>query len=91
MPAGSFDARETLRDGELEAARLARRWKLKQAGAQINIQRADIHQLYLELIRLCYLTPTIEKVLPLALAVFNLKGRLGIFRARRRLKKWLLP
>jgi D-aminopeptidase len=91
MPTGPFDARVTLRDGELEAARLARRWKLKQAGAQINIQRADIHQLYLELIRLCYLTPTIEKVLPLALAVFNLKGRLGIFRARRRLKKWLLP
>ncbi|GAG01281.1 unnamed protein product, partial [marine sediment metagenome] len=50
-----------------------------------------IHQLYLELIRLCYLTPAIEKVLPLALVAFNLKGRIGIIRARRRLKRWLQP
>jgi hypothetical protein len=41
----------------------------------------------MELIRLCYLTPAIEKALPLALAAFNLKGRMGIIRARRRLKK----
>jgi D-amino peptidase len=43
--------------------------------------------LYMELIRLCYLTPAIEKLLPLALAVFNLKGRIGIMRARRRLRR----
>ena len=88
-PVGPFDARVTMRDGEAEAARLARRWKFEQAGAQIRIRSASIHQLYLELIRLCYLTPAIEKVLPLALAAFNLKGRIGIIRARRRLKKWL--
>jgi D-aminopeptidase len=86
-PLGPFDARVTLRDGEAAAFRLARRWKFEQAGAQIRIQRASIHQLYMELIRLCYLTPAIEKVLPLALAAFNLKGRSGILRARRRLKR----
>ena len=85
-PKGPFDATVTMRDGKTEATRLARRWKFEQDGAQIRIYSASIHQLYLELIRLCYLTPTIEKVLPLALAAFNLKGRIGITRARRRLK-----
>jgi D-aminopeptidase len=88
-PVGPFNARVTMRDGEAEAARLARRWKFEQAGSQIRICSASIHQLYLELIRLCYLTPTIEKVLPLALVAFNLKGRIGIIRARRRLKRLL--
>jgi D-amino peptidase len=87
-PAGPFDAHVTLRDGEAEAARLARRWKFEQAGAQIRIRSARIQQLYMELIRLCYLTPAIEKVLPLALAAFNLRGRSGILRARQRLKRW---
>ena len=45
--------------------------------------------LYLELIKLCYLTPAIEKILPLALMIFNLQGRIGIIRARRRLKRRL--
>jgi D-amino peptidase len=87
IPAGPFDAQVTMRDGEAEAARLARRWKFEQVGAQIRICCTSIHQLYLELVRLCYLTPTIEKILPLALAAFNLNGRIGIIRARRRLKK----
>ena len=90
-PAGPFNATLTMREGKAAAARLARRWKFEQAGAQIRIRSANIHQLYLELIRLCYLTPAIEKVLPLALVVFNLKGRIGIIRARRRLKRWLQP
>lgn len=86
QPDGPLDARVTLRDGEAAAVRLARRWKLEQVGAQIHIRSSNIHQLYLELIRLCYLTPAIEKILPIALLAHNLKGRYGIFRARRRLK-----
>jgi D-aminopeptidase len=88
-PIGPFDARVTMRDGEAEAARLARRWKVEQVGAQIRIRSATFRQLYLDLIRLCYLTPAIEKVLPLALAAFNLRGKIGIMRARSRLK-WRL-
>ena len=88
-PPGPFDARVTMRDGEAVAARLARRWKFERVGPQIRIQRDSIHQLYMELIRLCYLTPAIEKLLPLALAAFNLKGRIGIMRARRRLRRKL--
>ena len=90
-PPGPFDARVTMRDGEAEAARLARRWKVEQVGAQIRIRSATFRQLYMDLIRLCYLTPAIEKVLPLALAAFNLKGKIGIMRARSRLKWRLLP
>ena len=88
-PPGPFDARVTMRDGEAVAARLARRWKFERVGPQIRIQRDSIHQLYMELIRLCYLTPAIEKLLPLALAAFNLKGHIGIMRARRRLSRKL--
>jgi len=89
-PVGPFDARVTMRDGETVAARLARRWEFEQLGAQIRIRSASFHQLYMELIRLCYLTPVIEKALPLALAAFNLKGHIGIIRARRRLKSRML-
>lgn len=85
---GPFDAHVTLRDGEAEAVRLARRWKFEQSGAQIRIRSTRIQQLYFELIRLCYLTPAIEKILPVALAAFNLWGRSGIFRARQRLRRW---
>jgi D-aminopeptidase len=86
-PVGPFDARVTLREGEAEAARLARRWKLEQNGAQIRIHARHMHQLYMALIRLCYLTPLAEKILPLALLASNLKGRLGIGWARRRIQR----
>lgn len=87
-PAGPFNATVTMRDGEAVAAKLARRWKLEQVGAQIRFHSENMDQLYLKLIRLCYLTPAIVKILPLALMIFNLKGRTGIMRARRRLKRW---
>ena len=87
-PVGPFDAQVTMRDGDAVAAKLARRWDFEQIGAQIRIHSASFHQLYMALIRLCYLTPVIEKVLPLALTAFNLKGRIGILRARKRLKGW---
>lgn len=87
VPEGPFDATVTLREGKALAAKLARRWKLEQEEDQIWIHADDIHQLYLQLIRLCYLTPTAEKILPLALAAFNLRGRMGIWRARQRLRQ----
>ena len=88
-PVGPFRATVTMRDGKAAAAKLARRWRFMQNGAQIRIQAVDIINLYLELIKLCYLTPAIEKILPLALMIFNLQGRIGIIRARRRLKRRL--
>jgi len=87
-PAGPFNATVTMRKGKDMATKLAHRWKFERAGAQIQIHSANMEQLYLKLIRLCYLTPSIEKMLPLALVAFNLRGRIGIIRARRRLRRW---
>ena len=87
QPAGPFDTTVTMREGKELAVRLARRWGFKQIGDQIQFQAVDMQQLYLRLIRLCYLTPIIENMLPLALALFNLHGRIGISRARRRLRR----
>jgi len=87
LPAGPFEATVTLREGKALAAKLARRWGFEQDGDHVRMTAADMQQLYLYLIRLCYLTPTAEKILPLALMAFNLRGRMGIWRARRRLRQ----
>lgn len=82
-PPGPFEAVITMRDGEKIARKLAQRWGHQCKGASVFITTADIHQLYLSLIRMCYLTPLTEKILPLALAVSNLRGRLGMTWLRR--------
>ncbi len=82
-PQGPFKAVVTIRDGEKIAQKLAQRWGHRCEGANIFITTDDIHKLYLDLIRMCYLTPLIEKILPLALAVSNLRGRLGMSWLRR--------
>lgn len=84
---GPFKAEVTLRGGESAAQKLSRRWGFDQAGARIFIEAADIHELYRDLIRLCYLTPITERILPFGLFLYNLTGRLGLEWVRRRLKK----
>jgi D-amino peptidase len=86
-PVGPFNATVTMKEGQAQAAKLARRWNFERDGGQIRIHTVDMQQLYLALIKLCYLTPLIEKTLPLALMLFNLRGRSGLIRARRRLKR----
>ena len=85
QPVGPFEARATLREGKAAAVRLARRWHFELSGEQIRLQADTMDQLYRSLIKLCYLTPLTAKILPLALMAFNLRGRLGIMWARRRL------
>jgi len=85
-PKGSLKAVVTLRDGEATARKLARRWGFRHRGSEIFIDALDIHQLYNDLIRLCYLTPLMEKVMPLALFLYGLWGRIGLSWVRRRLK-----
>lgn len=77
-PEGPFRALVTMRDGESDAARLSKRWGYGQRGDIIEINSADMESLYLSLIRLCYLTPIIERMLPAGLALFNLMGRMGL-------------
>ena len=84
---GPFQAEVTWRGGEGAAQKLARRWGFNQEGARIFLEAADIHELYRDLIRLCYLTPLSEKILPLGLFFYNLLGRFGLQWVRRQLKR----
>lgn len=87
QPKGPMQARLTLRDGEAPATKIARRWKLESNGNQIVLDTYSIQALYMELIRICYLTPLVEKTLPAALWIYNLWGRLGLAWVRRQMKK----
>jgi D-amino peptidase len=75
---GPFRAELIMWNGERSARKLAQRWGFDHEGGRIFIQAADIHELYRDLIRLCYLTPLTEKTLPWGLILHNLTGRLGL-------------
>ena len=75
---GPFRAEITMWDGESSAGKLAHRWGFDHEGGRIFIEAADIHELYRELIRLCYLTPLTERTLPWGLSLYNLTGRFGL-------------
>ncbi len=86
-PTGPFRTVVTFRDGPRVAGQTARRWGLDHDQDRIRFDAPDLHQLYRELIRICYLTPRIEKRLTWMLPLFNLKGRLGMIWLRRALRK----
>ncbi len=91
-PSGPFDAVVTMRDGAATAEKLARRWKLPVRGADIIIRAGDINELYMALVRLCYLTPLLEKIAPAALGLYGVAGRYGLRWARKELvRRRLLP
>jgi hypothetical protein len=47
--------------------------------SEIRIEADTFHKLYMDLIRICYLTPFIEKMVPVgALALYNLVGFTGL-------------
>jgi D-aminopeptidase len=87
IPKGPFSAVVHMRDGEKEAYRIAKRWGFRCEHNRIFINTEDIHQLYLNLIRICYLTPIIERILPVSLFLYNLWGRVGLAWLRRKIKK----
>ena len=87
VPEGPFTAVITMRDGEKSAQRIARRWGFNHEGAQIFLEASEIHRLYDDFIRLCYLTPLIEKVIPFTLFWYRLKGRIGLEVVRRQLRR----
>ena len=85
LPGGTFEAVVTMRDGEKYAGKLAGRWGLPSRGSDIIILSDDIHGLYAALVRLCYLTPTAEKIAPAALGLYGILGSYGLWWARRKL------
>ena len=85
-PQGPFQALVKMRDGQMAARKIAQRWNFERHGNRIRVNAADMSELYTKLIRLCYLTPLVEKTLPLGLYAYNLWGRMGLAWVRRRLQ-----
>lgn len=77
LPNGPFKAVITLREGEAAAKKISRRWHFQRDGGRIVFETHDFQNLYMNLIRLCYLTPFVEKMLPISLFLYDLLGRMG--------------
>lgn len=86
-PEGPFRACVKMRDGGTAARHLANRWSLDYQGDQILFVAVDVRELYTSLIRICYLTPLVEKTLPIFLFAYNLWGRIGLAWVRRQINK----
>lgn len=83
LPKGPFKAAVTMRDGEKSAQKIGRRWNFDYEGSRILLTASDFDELYRNLIRLCYLTPLIEKIVPFALLWYKLQGYIGLTMVRR--------
>jgi D-amino peptidase len=83
---GPFEVEVVFRDGAGMAAKAARRWRLEQEGAAVRFAADDLPTLFLQLSRICYLSPWLLPLLPAALRLNNLKGRLGLAWVRHRLR-----
>ena len=86
-PSGPFRVRVTMRDGAGAAGTIARRWGLEQSGADLVFEAKRFPELYRMLLRVAYLTPALERMLPLGLWAYRWMGRLGLAYVRRCLKK----
>ncbi len=84
---GPFRTVVTLRDGDAAARALAARWGIEVHGRRLFFTAADAHQLFLTLIRLCYLTPFVERTLPVGLFLYRLIGRAGLAWVRHGLRR----
>jgi D-aminopeptidase len=87
LPTGPMNIIVKMRDGAGIAKKIATRWGLTYREDQIVFDADDMHEVYMHLIRICYLTPAIEKTMPLALWLYSGIGRLGLAWVRRQLKR----
>ncbi len=83
---GPFSVSVTMRDGIDAARKIAGRWKLDFQDDTIFFSAPRFNDLYTQLIKICYLTPSMEKILPAGLFIYDLAGRFGRTWARRRIK-----
>ena len=84
---GPFSVSVTMRDVAKCAEKIAVRWKLDFQDDTIFFSAPRFDDLYTQLIKICYLTPFIEKILPAGLFIYDIAGRFGRTWVRRRLKK----
>ena len=85
-PEGPFKTLVKMRDGEAVARKLAKRWRFDCRDDRILFDAAGIQELYFSLIRICYLSPPVERILPVCLFAYNLWGRIGLAWVRRQIK-----
>ena len=84
-PPGPFHAVVTLRGGKKAARTIAVRWGIVQRGADLHLSALTLQELYGMLIRLAYLTPFTQTLLPLGLPLYNLMGKIGRLWAEKQL------
>lgn len=87
VPTGPINVVVKMRDGAAAAKKIAARWGLTCREDQIIFNADDMHDVYLHLIRICYLTPAIEKTMPLGLWLYNVLGWFGLAWVRQQLKR----
>jgi len=84
---GPLEVKVVFRDGAPTAKKMAHRWRLQCQGDAVHFIADDLPALFDTLSRICYLVPVLLPLLPLALPLYNLKGRAGLAWVRHRLKK----
>ena len=73
---GPFEIDISMRD-KAAAAVAAKLWRCAFDGGSIRFRAVDISESFMMLIRICYLTPLIERYLSLSLFLYRLLGRSG--------------
>ena len=86
IPEKLFKVVVKMRDGEKTAKKLSGRWGMHHEDGKIFFEAKNMYSVYMQLIRLCYLTPLVEKFLGASLFLYNLYGRMGRAYVRRVLK-----
>lgn len=79
-----------VRDGDTAAKKIARRWNLDRTGDRLFFKADTFDEFYKMLIRISYLNPVTEKLLPAALPLFNLFGRFGLSIVRKKRRKEII-
>jgi D-amino peptidase len=85
-PEGPFEIDVEMKFNK-DAAGISRQWKLKRSGSRIYFSAVDYLDLFNTLIKISYLSPLTEKIVPFGLPLYNLFGKIAIVWARRRFQK----
>ncbi|HOP65276.1 MAG TPA: M55 family metallopeptidase [Spirochaetota bacterium] len=81
------DVEVKVRDGDSAAGKIAERWGLDRKGDLLFFRAETFDDFYEMMIRISYLTPFMERLLPWLLPLFNLFGKFGLAVLRRKRKK----
>lgn len=86
QPMGPFKTAVTMAGNRRTAATIARRWGHRHRACTIHFSTDTVDNLFLELIKLAYLTPAALALLPIGLALYDIIGRTGLKWAGRQVK-----